>query len=74
MSAPDDERRREAELVRLRAWKESATSCLNDWHELEKSVPNWFTADKLGWPWPRVVAAYITHLRSQINADLRVQP
>lgn len=69
MTAPDL-----AELQRLKAWKESAAACLSDWHELEKSVPNWFTADKLGWPWPRVVAAYITHLRSQINADLRVQP
>lgn len=41
-------------------------SSLNDWHELENAVPKWFAQGRLGWPWPRVVAAYIAHLESQV--------
>lgn len=51
------------ELTQLRAWKKSAMSSIKEWHQLEKLVPESFSADKLGWAWPHVVAAYIDHLK-----------
>lgn len=49
---------------RLTAWKRDATSIINDWHELERLIPEDFSYAKLGWTWPQVIAAYIAHLEA----------
>lgn len=51
-------------LNRLTAWKRDALSSLNDWHELERLIPEEFSYAKLGWTWPQVIAAYIAHLEA----------